>query len=199
MKDFSKGKIYKVISNNNNKVYIGSTIQRLCKRMSGHREKKHNNCSSSLLGDIKDCYIILICNYPCNNNDQLRMEEERHYQLYKKNGFDVVNKQSPYISKEQKKEYINKYYEEHKEQSKKYYEYNKEKNKDKKKKYREEHKEHYKELHKKYYEDNKDKLKKHYEDNKEKMTCICGCIILKRCKIQHEKSKKHIEYINETV
>tara|TARA_R110000803_G_C11870529_1_gene308353 strand:- start:98 stop:685 length:588 start_codon:yes stop_codon:yes gene_type:complete len=194
MKDYSKGKIYKVISNNNDKLYIGSTIQTLCSRMNCHRRKR-GDCSSSLLGNMKDCYMVLIANYPSDNREILLMEEERYYQLYKKNGFDVVNKNSPYTTKEQKKE-----------QKKKWREDNKERNNIKSNKWNNEHKEHLK----KYYQENKDKLKKWREDNKEEnkqkrkdkiqetIHCICGVIIQKRGKNRHEKSIKHIKHINET-
>jgi hypothetical protein len=196
MKDYSKGKIYKVVSKTNDKVYIGSTIQLLCERMSGHR-KKTNDCSSVLLGDINDCYIILVVNYPCNNKEELRMEEERHYQLYKKNGFDVVNQQSAYTTKEQKKEQIKKWREDNKdkikEQLKKYQLDNKDKIKEQKKKYQLDNKEKFKEQKKKYQLDNKEKIK---ETRKEKITCECGCIISKSKKSRHIKSKKHINLIN---
>ena len=58
------------------------------------------------------------------------------------------------------------------------------------------------------YEDNKDKIlkrvKKYQEDNKDRIserkkikhTCICGSCIRKSDKPKHERSKKHIKFIN---
>ncbi len=65
----------------------------------------------------------------------------------------------------------------------------KEQNKEKQKKWKEENKEEIKEKSKIYREKNKEK-------NKEKYKCICGSEILKRHKNRHEKSKKHIKFIN---
>ena len=39
MSDFSKAKIYKIVCNVTGLVYIGSTIQKLSKRLSNHRHK----------------------------------------------------------------------------------------------------------------------------------------------------------------
>ena len=46
MKDYSKGKIYKI--EGGGLTYVGSTVQKLCNRMTGHRRdmKQGKNCSS---------------------------------------------------------------------------------------------------------------------------------------------------------
>lgn len=57
---------------------------------------------------------------------------------------------------------------------------------------------------KSYREDNKEKIKKWRDDNKEKIlenasekiTCICGSCIRKSNKSRHERTKKHIDFIN---
>jgi hypothetical protein len=185
MHDFQKSKIYKIVSTTNNNIYIGSTIQLLWKRMSEHR-KTINKCASSLLGNINNCYIILISNYPCNNKEELRMEEDKHIQLYKTNGFDVVNKYSAYRTEEQKKTY-----------SKEYNKKNKIeisiKQKEIKKKHYTNNKVRLTEQHKKYYKDNKDQIK---EKRKKKYTCECGSTICKSDKTKHSKTKKHIIFLN---
>ena len=60
---------------------------------------------------------------------------------------------------------------------------------------------------KEYYEANKEKIlekkKEHYEANKEKIsekyTCDCGSIIQKQEKSRHEKSKKHLKFLNNSI
>ncbi len=52
----------------------------------------------------------------------------------------------------------------------------------------------YKEIHKEY---KKDYYKKYYEKKKEETTCVCGSTIQKIVMKIHEKSKKHINYIND--
>ena len=56
---------------------------------------------------------------------------------------------------------------------------------------------------KEYRNNNKEKIKKRYEKNKEKynkqkiqkINCQCGSIISKCNKSYHEKTKKHLKYI----
>ena len=83
---FSRGKIYKLVSNKTDKCYIGSTIEHyLCTRMAHHRDDKkfhkqrnHKPVSSSELIQFNDCKIILIENYPCKTKKQLRAREQYH-------------------------------------------------------------------------------------------------------------------------
>ncbi len=57
-----------------------------------------------------------------------------------------------------------------------------------------------KEYQKQYYIENADKLKQNYIKNadkfKQKITCECGKVIRRDCKLRHEKSKRHIKYVN---
>ena len=50
-----------------------------------------------------------------------------------------------------------------------------------------------KEYKKQYNIDNNDKIK---EKSKEKYTCECGSILTKKTKARHEKTKKHINFLN---
>ena len=89
-------------------------------------------------------------------------------------------------------ERIKKYNEEHKEQITEY-----------QKKYHEEHKPQIAEYQKQNYEDNKEQRledAKNYRDkHREKYTCACGSILGKLNKSIHERSKKHLEFLNLTV
>ena len=81
MKDYSKGKIYKIIDFANEDIYIGCTVQTLQERYRGHHifnmyEKNRD-----------DCEIFLIEDYPCKNREELE-NRERYYI----NKIDCINK-----------------------------------------------------------------------------------------------------------
>ena len=81
MPDYQLGKIYKVINDVTGMVYIGSTAQsKLSRRMTDHRAKYKRNAHTTYerWGDINDCKIFLIENYPCQSRDEL-LYRERHY------------------------------------------------------------------------------------------------------------------------
>lgn len=83
MKDYSKGKIYKIVSFETDDIYIGSTIQPLSKRMTTHRsqykayvEGAEYCCSSKyILEQDPFARIVLIKNFSCNSKDELNAEE----------------------------------------------------------------------------------------------------------------------------
>lgn len=77
MVNTNDGKIYCIRSPNTDKIYIGSTCQRLSARMSGHRAKR-NKCTSMRIIDCGDSYIELIENYPCTTKDEL-LAREKHW------------------------------------------------------------------------------------------------------------------------
>ena len=86
MVNYQNGKIYKIIDNTNNNIYIGSTAEkRLCRRL-----QKHKSCYKCYLNpNIKQGYmrsfdilknndykIILIEDCPCENKEQLLSREQ---------------------------------------------------------------------------------------------------------------------------
>lgn len=88
--DYEYGKIYKIWSPLTDKIYIGSTTQPLCNRMSNHRTcyklwlkgyvrpsgMPASNCSSFRILEIDpDCKIELLKKFPCNNKTELENEE----------------------------------------------------------------------------------------------------------------------------
>jgi hypothetical protein len=99
VKDFVNGKIYKIASKETNKIYIGSTTGSLDCRMYRHEQAYclyNNNLGAKIyvfeLFDevgFEKCYIELICDYPCENSQQLAIEEGRHQML---NLYNIVNK-----------------------------------------------------------------------------------------------------------
>jgi len=88
--DYQNGKIYKIISNETTKYYIGSTTINLEKRLSGHKNSykrflngyTYDNFSSFELLKLGDVKIELIENYPCRSKKELEMREaELQYQF----------------------------------------------------------------------------------------------------------------------
>jgi len=62
--------------------------------------------------------------------------------------------------------------------------------------YNEKNKEKLKDYHKAYREKSKKYYEKHKEKGKEKFTCECGGKYTRINKLTHEKTKKHIDYLN---
>ena len=188
MTDYSNGKIYKIICDETEKIYIGSTVQSLTKRFQKHKSHhiswkngKYNYISIFKMFDEygkQNCNIELIENYPCDNKKVLELRE-----AYFIRNNNCYNK---YIPGRTLKEY---------------YEVNKKKIKEDQKKYYENNKEKYKDTKKKYYEDNKEVRKKYYEYNKERINekhnCECGGKYTSHHKATHLKTKKHEAYEKE--
>tara|TARA_R110000796_G_C14431272_1_gene421185 strand:+ start:61 stop:831 length:771 start_codon:yes stop_codon:yes gene_type:complete len=161
MSDYKKSKIYKIVNDVNDNFYIGSTVCRLSDRMSKHRAI--HDCMSKNLGvDLKECKIILIEAFECENKQELFKKEREYFDKYKLECNDTfVNKVKPFVSEEERKE-----------QKKQYKIDNKEKVIEQRKQYAINNKDKLKEKHKQYCIDNKEKVieysKQYYIKNKEK-------------------------------
>ena len=91
MVNYSNAKIYKLVSDSEpNKVYIGSTTQRLSKRLGGHVTNykrflngKHHYISSYELLKNNDYQILLIENVSCENKEELHKKEGEWIRKYK--------------------------------------------------------------------------------------------------------------------
>lgn len=182
--NYQNSKIYVIRSHQTEKIYIGSTVNELRIRFQQHKshyKTKIRNCSSFEIIKYDDCYIELYEKYPCNDKDELRKREGEIIR-----SLDCVNK---YIAGRTANEY-------HKQ--------NRDKILEKQKEYEKKNKEKIKQRKKKYYEKNPNKLlerKKYYKDYYEKIKnkryiCVCGSNIRKLDKSAHEKTKKHINFIN---
>jgi len=181
---YENGKIYKLVSNHTDKIYVGSTCkERLCQRLAKHKKSykewlkdnnKHNISSYRLfeLGDVK---IVLLESVNCKTKDELLKKEREYIEKFKD---IIVNKVIPSRTikeyrednKQKIKEYKQQYHTEHKE-----------KLKQKTYKYREEHIEEYKNYKNKYVNELYD--------------CECGRQIKKGNKYNHNKTKIHLENI----
>ena len=86
MPNYQNGKIYKIIDNETNKCFFGSTIETLIRRLEGHKGllKKHQKCPN--LGYCVSYEILINNNYrielvelfPCNSKSEL-VEREQFY------------------------------------------------------------------------------------------------------------------------
>ena len=96
MADYSKGKIYKIIDNTNDKIYIGSTVQTLQGRLRGHKSLcKKKDINSKLILKNNNFSIELIENFPCNTKRELEIREQ-----YFIDKLDCVNTKRAYMTKE---------------------------------------------------------------------------------------------------
>jgi len=95
---YTKGKIYKIVCDTTGLTYIGSTIQGLSSRISGHRadyksylnKKRTNYVTSFDILKNNNYKIILIENFPCNSKEELEREERKYIET-----MDCINKVIP--------------------------------------------------------------------------------------------------------
>ena len=164
MNKFQQGKIYSIRSHQTDKIYIGSTINRLSRRINQHRsaykkyliDKKIYVSSYEIL-KYTDHFIELLEMCPCSNKNELTRREGELIR-----SMNCVNKLIPGRNI--------------KEYGKEYYQNNKIKIQEDSKKYKQEN-----------------KLKIQARGNK-KCICYCGCTIIHQNKARHEKSMRHIKY-----
>jgi len=80
VKDYSKGKIYRIVSDKTDEVYIGSTVLTLHKRFTNHKSdlKCGRYCSSAEILKHGDVRIELIRDFPCNSEQELEKEEDKY-------------------------------------------------------------------------------------------------------------------------
>ena len=124
MPDYANGKIYKIVCNKTNKVYIGSTTLTLHKRLLNHKSDSNSttrrNCKSSDIIINNDYYIELIEDYPCLTRKELLSCE---YEI--KSKYECINVGRNYCSKEERDEYNKNYRFNHKKEISEYCKNNK--------------------------------------------------------------------------
>jgi hypothetical protein len=144
MVNYNNGKIYKLICDNSDLIYIGSTTQPLYKRLNQHKKRKE--CSSKKLFELGNVKIILIEDFKCKNKENLMKKEQYYIDKYKNNIINTINAYTD------QKEYYIKYYNNNKDKIKDYYINNKNKLKEKRKDYYINNKDKQKEKFKEYYQ-----------------------------------------------
>ncbi len=171
------GRIYTIRSFQTDKYYIGSTFQKLSKRMGCHRRRYRKGktyISSYEIIKYDDHYIELLETLECKTTDELRKREGELQREHKNN---IVN-----ISIECRT-------------SKEYYDDNKIMILMKKRKYRKENPEKTKIIGKTHYDKHREKI--NYKRRNARYICICGINLRKDGKKDHDRSKKHQKYISD--
>ena len=169
--DYSLGKVYIIRSPNTEKVYIGSTIQSLSKRFSGHIKSYNNTCSKIVI-EHGDAYIELLENVPCETKEQLLKREGELIRSTE----NCINrcKRVGQTRKEQHAEYYIEHTEDIKTRVNQYREDN---------------------LEKVNAYDRQRYLEHRKQTRQEKYICACGVELSKGCKTRHEKRKQHLDYL----
>jgi len=209
MVNYQLGKIYRIVNDELNLTYYGSTCSTLSRRLTEHKQRAHKCSSKILFSTETKAEIILVEKFPCNDKIELHQRER----FYIENN-ECVNKVIPCRTKKEyrednkeeiylkRKEYREQNKEKIKEQNKKYQEENKEKINLQRKQYRQDNKEKIKEQHKEYYEKNKEKenlrCKKYKEENKEKVKAQAKQyrqdnkeLLKEKDKLQYQKRKEY--------
>jgi len=205
MPNYQNGKIYSIRSHLTDDVYIGSTIETLSNRLSQHKKYykqwvnkiSHYTTSYKIIEkDFDNCYIELVELYPCNSKIELHRREGeiiRATECVNKNIAGRTKKEWCEENKEKIAERTKKWRKDNKQQiiikEKQFYDNNKTKILEQKKQYHLNNKEKITERKKQYYNNNKVKIKQKY-------TCECGKTLRKDGKKNHEKTTKHINFIN---
>jgi hypothetical protein len=101
MPNYNNGKIYKIVNNIDNMLYIGSTTTKLCQRMNVHRCKTRYNNNINLYNHMRklgvdNFKIVLIEEYSCSNKDQLLRRERYILELHDKQ--KLLNSNKPHTT-----------------------------------------------------------------------------------------------------
>jgi hypothetical protein len=187
MRDYSTGKIYAIRSPSTDKVYIGSTIEKLSSRMAKHRcdykgylNGKRNYITSFELLKLSDAYIELLEDYTCERKEQL---DRREGEVMR----ETENCVNARIAGRNKKQYCDEHKNDKREYDKIYRENNKQTIAAKKRIYRENNKKAIAARIKIWCKNNKDKIK-------QKFDCPCGGRYTHQNKAKHLKTTKHFQY-----
>lgn len=195
--NYKNGKIYRIVSPDGNKSYIGSTCKKfLSQRFSVHRcgYKKWKNgekgffvTAFELFEDygIDNCFMVLVEDFPCDNVNELNSREGywiRHYidlgQCVNKSIMGRTKKEYRENNKEHLRELNREWRSQNRDvilkKKKEYRENNKEKVALQLKRSIEKNKDYYRKKKKEYYEKNKDSINRKNRDyalrNKEKLS-----------------------------
>lgn len=198
--------------------YVGSTTnfrRRKCSHKSNCNNEKENHYkvykTMNEHGGWDNWTMVMIEKAVCESNLDARKRERHWYeelnadlntQLPQMNKEDILarDKRRYKANKEQRNAHGRAYYEANIEQikakNKAYREANKEKVNAQKKAYSEANKDKINAKHKKWREENKEKLQ---QIRSEKHQCPCGGRYTHVNKVKHEKTKKHQQFINQTI
>ena len=103
--NYGDGKIYEILFGDGSS-YVGSTAQRLSKRLYEHKKNSASSNMKKAFKDNTDYRIVLIEKWDCVDKDELRMREQ--YWLDKKK--PSLNMTSAYTSPEKTRQKLKDYY-----------------------------------------------------------------------------------------
>jgi hypothetical protein len=200
MPNYQKGKIYKITTQQNDNIYIGSTCKSLNNRFADHKQKynlwmRNNNKKSissfELLG-YDDCKIELIEDYPCESFKKLTEREGHHMKLHRD---AIVNK---HLLTRTSQEWRDEHKEDKLAYNKAYYEKNKEVIMEQHRGYIEANKEVIAVKRREYVDANYEAVRsKDNEAKRKKYMCeYCDKEISVGNKSHHEKTATHIKNYN---
>ena len=184
---FDKAKIYKIVDNTNNNIYIGSTCKSLNTRLSEHKSD-YKRFLKGIYNNVTSFDILK------NNDYQIELLEDCNIktkqELIARERYDIENNEctNKGIPGRTRKEYYIDNRDKIIEKTKEYYNENKEKIKQKFKVYREANKD----KNKTYREANKNKLQ-------QKFDCQCGGQYTFANKSVHQKSQKHQNHLESKI
>ena len=195
------GIIYKIICNDTNECYVGSTIRPLKERINGHK-RKHNNCVSRTIIDRGNYKTEIIEAVNFGENKKLLLLKEREWMEKLKS----INTKRPIMSREERlqeqRDLMKKKYSEDPEHRKrrddkcKAYrqtDAGKEKKKKSDKKYREGEKR--EEILEKKRVQSKEARKKNKDKSSQVIKCECGFTYTFQHKARHMKTLRHCKII----
>jgi len=118
--DYKKEKVYKIVNDINDDVYVGSTVNTLSQRMAHHKydfekypDRKIYKFIRDIGGDWSHCKIILIEDYPCERKEQLLQREQYYKKIATLNNYNCFGLDKKRFKK-YKKKYMDEYYESNK-------------------------------------------------------------------------------------
>ena len=178
MVNYQNGKIYMIITENSNDIYVGSTVQTLKRRLEQHECKYRKGVYRSSQEILKqgNYKIVLIKNYACNSKLELETEEAKYQR-----DLVCVNKYRARITEEERREL------------KELKEMRNEEQRQRKEMSRTD----LETIKKKRLRDKLYKRKYRQRKKKEKIKCVCGGYYTFYHKQQHEETKKHLNYLRQ--
>ncbi len=204
VRNYGNGKVHKIepiTDHEEGEVYVGSTTkkylsQRMDKHRSGYKAWQNGSISKVMVYDlfakygIDNCQMILIENFPCESNDELRARETHFVKT-----IACINKHIPKRSKaEYRKDNIN-YITSQKHQ---YYMNNKETIALKGKQYRDENKEVLignSVIYRAKTKEQKQDYDRIYRSKQEHILCSCGGKYFKRHEKRHNLNLAHVQWL----
>ena len=184
MVNYNNSKIYKIVCDETNTTYFGSTTQTLSRRLNNHKEM--NN--TSMTKYMTNPKIYLVEDFKCERKEQL-LQRERYF--IENN--ECINKFIPIKNEEEKKETRNIYREKNKEKIKEQQRINYLNNKDRYIKHYLDNEEKIKLRRKQYYKDNIEEIRK---KQNQKFNCNCGGRYTLINKLVHQATNKHKKYLD---